>query len=195
MSSKIDSDPYAVRTPLGWCVIGSTGRTCSTNRKVSIRILCSERISVVFKTEATEVSPKELIDVFDQDLADVRDSPPISRDDKAFSAATAYRKQLPDGHYEIPMPCKESVITLERNLPMVEQRLGYLKRKMERSSDYKLEYTTFMNDMIEQKFCERVPIYDINKPSWYIPHHGVYHRVKRKFVLCLIARQNSTENP
>ena len=34
--------------------------------------------------------------------------------------------------------------------------------------------------MIEQKFCERVPIYDINKPSWYIPHHGVYHRVKRK---------------
>ena len=89
-------------------------------------------------------------------------------------------KQLLDGHYEIPMPCKESVITLKRNLPMVEQRLGYLKRKMDRDDDYKREYVTFMNDMIENDFCEKVPLFDINKPSWYIPHHGVYHRVKKK---------------
>ena len=66
--SKIDSDLYAVRTPLGWCVIGSTGRTCSTNRIVSNRILCSERTSVVFKTEATEVSPKKLIDFLNKIL-------------------------------------------------------------------------------------------------------------------------------
>ena len=37
-----------------------------------------------------------------------------------------------------------------------------------------------MNEMIENDFCERVPVYDVNKPSWYIPHHGVYHRVKKK---------------
>ena len=37
-----------------------------------------------------------------------------------------------------------------------------------------------MNKMIENDFCERVPLYDVIKPSWYIPHHGVYHRVKNK---------------
>ena len=37
-----------------------------------------------------------------------------------------------------------------------------------------------MNEMIKNDFCERVPLYDVNKPSWYIPHHGVFHRVKKK---------------
>ena len=63
---------------------------------------------------------------------------------------------------------------------MAEQRLEYLKRKMERNDEYKTEYSRFMNEMIANNFCERVPLYDVSKPSWYIPHHGVYHRVKKK---------------
>ena len=83
------------------------------------------------------------------------------------------------------MPCKESVITLEGNIPMVEQRLEYLKRKMDRNDDYKQEYVTFMNEMITNDFCERVPFYDVNKSSCYILHHGVYHRVKKKIRVVL----------
>ena len=175
--SKDTSEPYAVRTPLGWCVIGSTGRTSNVNTVFCNRISCSKRTSIVYKTEVSQVTPKDVINVFEQDFNDVRDQPPLSREDKQFLHATAYRKHLPDGHYEIPMPCKESVITLERNLPMVEQRLEYLKRKMEKNDDYKQEYVTFINEMIKNDFCERVPVYVVNKPSWYIPHHGVYHRV------------------
>ena len=81
-----------------------------------------------------------MINVFEQDFNDVRESPPLSREDKQFFTATACRKQLPDGHYEIPLPCKESVIRLEGNMSMAEQRLGYLKRKMDRNEDYKKEY-------------------------------------------------------
>ena len=161
-------------------MIGSTGHTSNVNKVFCNRISCSDRTSIVYKTEATEVTPKDIINVFEQDFNDVSETPPLSREDKQFLNATAYRKHLPDGHYEIPMPCKESVITLERNLPMAEQRLEYLKRKMERNDDYKQEYVTFMNEMIENDFCERVPVYDVNKPSWYIPHHGVYHKVKKK---------------
>ena len=75
---------------------------------------------------------------------------------------------------------------------MAKQRLGYLKRKIDRDDDYKQEYVTFMSDMIENDFCEKVPLFDINKPSWYIPHHGVYHRVKKKIrvVFDFSARHN-----
>ena len=55
VSSKIESDPYAVRTLLGWCVIGSIGQTWSINRTISNRISCSERTSIIYKTEAKEV--------------------------------------------------------------------------------------------------------------------------------------------
>ena len=58
VASQKDSDPYAIRTPLGWCVIGSTGRI--SNLASCNRISCSERTSIVFKTESTELSPKEI---------------------------------------------------------------------------------------------------------------------------------------
>ena len=128
-SSMNQAEPYAVRTPLGWCVIGSSGRTSITNQVFCNRISCSDRLSIVYKSEVSEVNTKELINVFEQDFNDVRESPPLSREDKQFLTATACRKQLPDGHYEIPMPCKESVIRLEGNISMAEQRLEYLKQK------------------------------------------------------------------
>ena len=180
ISSKKNEDPYAIETPLGWCVIGSTGRTQAHNQTVCNRIACSELSSVVYKTEATEINPKDLLNVFEQDFNDVRDSTTLSQDDKQFLKLANLRKQLPDGHYEIPMPFKESILELECNISMAEQRLEYLKRKMERSTEYKDEYTSFMNEMIDHKFCEPVPLHELSNPSWYIPHHGVYHRVKKK---------------
>ena len=92
------------------------------------------------------------------------------------------------------MPCKESVIRLEANLSMAEQRLVYLKRKMDRNEKYNHEHVMFMNDVIKNHFCEKVPVYDINKTSWYIPHHGMYHRVKRKSVSYSIALPTTTDN-
>ena len=66
---------------------------------------------------------------------------------------------------------------------------------MERNDDYKQEYVTFMNEMIKNDFCERVPVYDVNRPSWYIPHHGVYHRVKKKIRVVFDCFAKFNENP
>ena len=108
VSSMNQADPYAVQTPLGWCVIGSTEPVSNTKLAFCNRILCSERTSVVFNSEAKEVAPKDFIRVFEQDFNDTREEQPLSREDKAFLAAMAYRKQLSDGRYEIPMPCSSS---------------------------------------------------------------------------------------
>ena len=180
VASVKESDPYAVRTPLGWCVIGSTGHTSQTNSMRSNRIMCSERTHIVYRTETTELDSKQLLNVFEQDFKDVHDVTALSKDDKRFLEITAERKQLSNKHYEIPMPCRENVIELDRNVPLAQQRLLFLKRKIERDTLYKAEYTAFMNDMISQGFCERVPVEEISNPSWYIPHHGVFHRVKKK---------------
>ena len=46
---------------------------------------------------------------------------------------------------------------------------------------YKDEYTKFMAHVVELDFCEQVPEDKIDtRFAWYIPHHGVYHRVKKK---------------
>ena len=99
-------------------MISLTGHTSYVNTVFCNCISCSKRTSIVFKIEASEIIPKDVINVFEQDFNDFREQLPLSREDKQFLNATAYRKHLPNGHYEIPMSCKESVITLERNLPM-----------------------------------------------------------------------------
>ena len=126
----------------------------------------------------------------EQDFNDTREQAPLSKEDKQFIEITSSRKQLENKHYEIPLPFKESLVELECNISMAEQRLQYLKRKMDRDSKYKHEYTSFMSEMIDNKFCESVPECELSNPSWYIPHHGVFHRVKKKIRVVSTAPHN-----
>ena len=79
ISSRNPADPYAIRTPLGWCVIGSTGHASNINKVFCNRISCSKRTTIVYKTEVTEVTPKDLINVIEQDFTDVSEQPPLCR--------------------------------------------------------------------------------------------------------------------
>ena len=65
-------------------MIGSTGYTSNVNKVFCNRISCSKRTSIVYKTEASEITPKDIINVFEQDFNDVREQPSLSREDKQF---------------------------------------------------------------------------------------------------------------
>ena len=46
-----------------------------------------------------------------------------------------------------------------------------------------LQDLTFLNDMMENNYVEKVPLEELKQPPgkvWFIPHHGVYHPKKRK---------------
>ena len=181
--SKNQADPYAIKTPVGWCVIGSSGTETRQDQLDCNQVVCSSRLIIVYKTVTVECSPRDVINMLERDFKDDGNSiPSISQDDRKFLDATSRRKQLEDGRYEVPMPFKEeSIIDLECNIQMADMRLQYLKRKMERNPDFRDHYIEFMNENIQLNFCEEVPLNEINdRPAWYIPHHGVYHKVKNK---------------
>ena len=171
--------PYAVRTPLGWTVVGSIS---SGNSNIfSHRIMCSENTSIAPVLSCKEINPREVLNVLERDFTDLEEVAGLSKEDKRFNDITSTRRQLEDGRYEVPMPFKESLPELECNIELAEKRLEYLRRKMERDTVFKDEYTKFMAHVVDLDFCEVVPEDKIaERPAWYIPHHGVYHRVKRK---------------
>ena len=173
------SDPYAVRTPLGWSVVGSQGT--SGPQAITHRIICSEHTSIASTTTAKEIDGREVLKVLEKDFTDIEETPGLSQEDKRFMEITGQKKQLDDGRYEIPMPIKqESLVELECNISLAEQRLNYLKKKMNNDQEYREHYTAFMKENEDLGFCEAVPPDEVNKFGWYIPHHGVYHRVKKK---------------
>ena len=144
--------PYAVRTPLGWTVVGSSGKSDSSI--VSHRTVCSEYTSIEPVKTSKEMNPRDVLNVLERDFKDVEEFVGLSKEDKRFYEITSTRQQVADGRYEVPMPFKENLPTLECNIDLAEKRLEYLRMKLERDSSYKEEYVKFMDHVIDLDFCE-----------------------------------------
>ena len=83
------------------------------------------------------------------------------------------------GHYEMPLPMKETVTQLTNNKTYALNRLQQLKRKLMRDPKLLEEYTKVMKKMIDEGHCEIVQEeqQEMNL-AWYIPHHAVRHPKK-----------------
>ncbi|CAB4017090.1 Hypothetical predicted protein, partial [Paramuricea clavata] len=148
-----ENDPYAIRTLLGWGIIGPVS-TIEHNDLVQDRFSFTCDAAVKYS----------------------------SVDDQTFLRKVSEGIHLrEDGHYEIPLPFKENDIKLPNNRKLASYRLQQLKSRFEKDDKYKKDYVTFVNDMIKKGYAERVPPSEVTTEEgkcWYIPHHGVYHPKK-----------------
>ena len=90
-------------------------------------------------------------------------------------------RQRMDGHYELRLPFKQELTKLPNNKEVALNQLVKLKRRLQHDSRYRKDYLSFMAEIIERGYAERVPAEDIplnDGQVWYIPHHGFYHPKK-----------------
>ncbi|XP_028412945.1 uncharacterized protein LOC114535824 [Dendronephthya gigantea] len=191
-----DSDPYAIRTVLGWGIIGLIRKINQTVaeqpdvlcNRIEVQEIGKERkpdISFVPETQVKEIiDPSSINRMFEMDFNEnntiVRKS--FSRDDQMFmdkvSKGIHHRS---DGHYEIPLPFREDDLELPNNKKLAAYRLRNLKSRFDKDERYKEDYVKFMNEMIKKGHAEKIPPEEEsakNGKIWYIPHHGVYHPKK-----------------
>lgn len=172
-----DEGPYAVRTKVGWVINGplhggscrgKSGYSAVTANRISVEHL-QEMLVKQYHHDFNEISSEEQIE--------------MSREDIKFMDIVSSTAKLIGGHYCIDLPFRQENLTLPDNRHIAEQRLCSLKRKFDRNSVFKEEYTTFLNEIITQGHAEPVPLDQLIKNNgkvWYIPHHGVYHPQKGK---------------
>ncbi|XP_058481739.1 uncharacterized protein LOC131457006 [Solea solea] len=167
-----DGEPYAVRTDLGWSIVG-----CSSphHDSPSITNMCHR---VVIK-EFPPVTPADAIRVLESDFKDTsKDGKAVSQDDILFLNVLKEGIQMnTQGHYEMPLPFKERPY-LPDNKQLAVVRLSHVKRKLLRDEKYKEHYVKFMNEVIEKGEAAEVCEQGKKGEKWYIPHHGVYHSKK-----------------
>ena len=121
--------------------------------------------------------------MFELDFSEAQtEDSPLSYEDKKFmSKVSEGIHQRPDGHYEMPLPLKQDLLTLPDNKEVALKRLSKLKKRLKTDSKYRQDYLAFMSDVISQGHAEKVPPDEIslkNGQVWHIPHHGVYHPKK-----------------
>lgn len=83
-------------------------------------------------------------------------------------------------HYTLPIPFKNDEPHLPDNWEMARKRLDSLGRRLRSDDGLKKQYTSAMQDLLDQGYAE--PADSQGKPgsAWYIPHHPVISTNKAK---------------
>ena len=164
-----DYEPYAIKTDLGWSVVGSAPQLV---RSTDVTGLC-HRISV---KELPPMTPAAVIRALESDFKDTNPGERgISQDDIQFLQTLNGRiHQNADGHLEMPLPFKTRP-QLPDNKRLALVRLKHLKRKLEKNPKFKDDYVRFMEGVFKDGDAERAENQPKEGNVWYIPHQGVYH--------------------
>ena len=182
--------PFAMETRLGWGIVGVIGYSANFQADdigFSHRILASpiSGSQVVLPVKTKEIfTPQECLKLLEHDLRD----PDPSRDGSSLNdrqfISTMERGMVVDksGSYSLPLPFNSRKGELFDNKNLVMNRAMSLKRKLEKNPDYKRDYSAFMKDTLDRGFAEKVQQPDTapKEKVWYIPHFGVFHKVKKK---------------
>ena len=186
-----DSDPYAVRSLLGWYISGplynpeQSGRiTCNRINLSPEDSLVTLRGYVVTQRKVKErIIPQAVSQMFELDFSEREKGTAMSREDIKFCGTVESSiVHLEDLHYEMPLPFKHQKIQLPNNYAQPEKRLTGLKRRPKADDKYYADYCSFMADIISKGYARKVDdeFKDEVGRTWYLPHHGIYHPQKSK---------------
>ena len=185
-----------METVLGWCIVGSIGRSCKGNDVISCNRIAVQdagtkqisRLHFEIQKEVKDTGVSDMMQIMYQlgfieprtkfkDLMTNR-LDEISYEDKKFLKIMEDQVVKVGKHYETPLPLRNPEMTLPNNRVMAEKRAHYLKRKFQKDELYFSHYKDFMNEIIEKGYArvsDRIPA---DGRLWYLPHHGVYHPAK-----------------
>ena len=181
------NDPYAIRTTLGWGVVGAkshgenVGETAECHRIATQEIVGDNHSAGIFiplRNSKEIMAPLSIKRMFEQDFSETQETNLVmSQEDLKFMSITSDGiHKAEDGHYEIPLPLRDKNIHLPCNRKLAEARLKQLGRRFVSDPKYKKDCVAFMQKMLEDGHAEKAP--KQHKTAWYIPHHGVYHPKK-----------------
>ncbi|XP_068675533.1 uncharacterized protein [Montipora foliosa] len=131
------------------------------------------------------MTPHAILPMFEQDFSErqERDNREMSQEDKRFiEITTSGIHKTDDGHYEMPLPFRDQMISMPCNRKLPETRLEQLRKRFLKNPRYKKDYVAFVEKMLEEGHAEAPSEY---KRVWYIPHHGVYHP-KKPEKICVV---------
>lgn len=164
------SDPYAVKTILGWVINGPVECESSNACQVTstfTNVQLGHMVERFWKLETVGNS-------------DLNNEPGYSINDIRAENMWKESIKLDDsGHYELPIPFKSSPLQLPNNITMARQRLEHLKKRLMNNKDMKDKYTGEVDELLCKGYAEEVfGARDNNTPTWYLPHHSVVNPKK-----------------
>ena len=171
-------EAVAMKTKLGWLVIGSDNQRNSSS-------VCAINF----------VQPLNLEKFYEFETLGVqaRDCPcpkaAISRQDKEAIELMESSCKLEDGRYTIGLPWKKDKSLLPNNYPLAEKRLLSLERNLLKDGAKARMYDEAIMEYEKNGWARPLTEDEVNandKPVYYLPHHGVYRPEKKSTPLRVV---------
>lgn len=171
-----DQTPNAIRTPLGWSLMG--GSSVVETRAVNVNIVnlnsqadeLTEQLQKFWSTESFGTTQS-----FDDE------KPYSMQDRKALQCLDSSVKLHEDGQYEVGMLWAEEQVNLPNNKVMAERRFEQLEKRLRRDPDLCSRYCKSLNDYIEKGYAKKMTQEQVETTSsrtYYLPHQAVINPKK-----------------
>ena len=179
------SGPHAVRSPLGWYVIGAEFHE-RIRRSHSVNFIRTSR-----KAQSDDTG-NLFEQLYEQDFSGLDDdSVGLSVEDRLWlDRVRATVRKDEEGHFEIGLP-RFTVTSVPDSRPVAEKRLMSLRRKLMGDPSLFQSYRAVMQSLVTDGYAVRVPQSELTAPSgdvWYLPHHAVVTPSKVRVVFDCAAR-------
>ncbi|XP_074608716.1 uncharacterized protein LOC141863136 [Acropora palmata] len=170
-------EPYAIRTPLGWALIGPM-----TNVQDDLR---HPTVNFVRSTEVMKDTQDLLMQQIERFWAtetigvETESKACMSLEDKKALRNMEQSVKLQDGHYKVALPWREFPPFLPYNRSFAERRLRMLKRRFLQDNELFKNYKGTMEKYLADGHARRVPPEELhvkNRPLWCLPHHHVLNK-------------------
>jgi hypothetical protein len=166
------NEPVAIRTALGWCILGpslhdSAVTDANVNFTTASDDMLSTQIEQFWQTEAFGVSANL--------------QKPRSMEDMGASKVLDSETKFINGHYEVPMLWKESFHKMPDDRTLAERRFKSLEKRLRSDAELQEKYSAVLNGYIAKGHARKLTAEEVANTSnktWYLPHHCILHPKK-----------------
>ena len=157
--------PNAVKSPLGWSLIGST-QGAKTANFINLNFV---------QTDSTFLH-EQMQAMYNRDFItkDSNYGDSISVDDRKAIKIMEESIIKKNGRFQVALPWKSSNVSLPNNKQIAMKRLDCLGRKLARDPELHQKYLRKMNEYLEQGHARLIPKTALARgpKTWYLPHHA-----------------------
>lgn len=151
--------PTAVKTTIGWILFG---RTLDPNR--------DQQVVSMISTNDLDQSIQRFW--AQEDISNDTILTPEEQEAEIHYAKTV--KRLENGRFQVNLPWKGDPITkLAPSRVTAIKRFDALERRLLSNKTLQGQYNACLQEYLDSGHMEEVPLADLNKPSFYLPHHAV----------------------
>ncbi|XP_048003909.1 uncharacterized protein LOC125240106 [Leguminivora glycinivorella] len=182
-----ENEPYATRTPLGWCVHGPCQRAAvMKQRKIHTSLHLSytyEQDMAIENNEILRELQEDMRRSFSIDSMGVSAKPRQNSEDVLDQEHLEQTSELIDGQWQVGLPWKDPHCVTVDSYPNALSRLKGVELKMKRSEEYARRYKERIQHLLENKYAEKLENQVTSARTWYLPTHGVDNPNKKSLRL------------